>query len=153
VSRRARALGAAAVAVFAAAQVSHAAAPSAPGHHAGHVSEWISAAVKVMKADGIPASALNRADIALIIRNESGGNPQAVNTADSNAAAGHPSQGLTQTTPATFSTYCLPGYCSDITDPVSSIIAGVRYAIARYGSLDRVPGVAAVRNGLPYVGY
>ncbi len=152
-SRWARALGAAAVAVFAASQVSHAAAPSAPGHHAGHVSTWISAAVKVMKADGTPVSVLNRADIALIIRNESGGNPDAVNRSDANAAAGDPSRGLTQTTSRTFSTYCLPGYCSDITDPVSNIIAGVRYALARYGSLGRVPGVAAVRDGLPYVGY
>jgi SLT domain-containing protein len=153
VSRRAKALGAAAVAVFAASQISHAARPSAPSHHAGHVSKWISEAVKVMKANGVPASELNGADIALIIRNESGGNPDAVNTTDSNAAAGHPSRGLAQTTPATFSAYCLPGYCSDITDPVSNIIAGVRYALARYGSLDNVPGVVAVRDGLPYVGY
>jgi hypothetical protein len=70
------------VVVFAASQVSHAAAPSAPGHRAGYASKWINEAVKVMKANGTPASALNRAEIALIIRNESGGNPDAVNTAE-----------------------------------------------------------------------
>jgi SLT domain-containing protein len=153
VNRRARALGAAAIAVFAASQVSHAAAPSAPAHHPGHLSSWISESVKVMKANGTPAAALDRGDIALIIQHESGGNPWAVNLTDVNAAAGHPSRGLTQTTPATFRAYCLPGYCSDITDPVSNIVAGVRYALARYGSLGNVPGVAAVHDGLPYIGY
>lgn len=117
------------------------------------VQKWISEAVEVMTAHGTPASALNRADIALIIQHESGGDPRAVNTTDSNAAAGHPSQGLMQTIPGTFRAHCLPGYCSDITDPVSNIIAGVRYALARYGALGNVPGVAAIREGLPYIGY
>ena len=41
----------------------------------------------------------------------------------------------------------------DIWNPVDNIIAGVRYAISRYGSIDNVPGVKAVHNGGSYVGY
>ena len=73
-------------------------------------------------------------------------------TGNSNAAAGTPSAGLMQTIAPTFDAYALPGH-GDIYDPVDNIIAGVRYALARYGSLDNVPGVAAVRSGQPYVGY
>ena len=73
-------------------------------------------------------------------------------TGNSNAAAGIPSAGLMQTIAPTFDAYALPGY-GNIYDPVDNIIAGVRYALARYGSLDNVPGVAAVRSGQPYVGY
>ena len=58
-----------------------------------------------------------------------------------------------QTIGSTFDSYAVPGYDADIYDPVSNIVAGVRYAISRYGSLSNVPGVIAVRNGQSYVGY
>jgi SLT domain-containing protein len=57
-----------------------------------------------------------------------------------------------QTIDSTFSSYALPGH-TDIWNPVDNIVAGVRYALSRYGSLDDVPGVAAVHNGGSYVGY
>jgi uncharacterized protein YukE len=123
--------------------------PAAPGQ----VDEWIQEAIKVLEAHGVPASELNAQDIWIIIEHESGGNPDAINLTDSNAAAGDPSQGLMQTIPSTFSAYALPGYNSSITNPVDNIIAGVRYAIGRYGSLSNVPGVIAVNNGDAYVGY
>jgi SLT domain-containing protein len=46
----------------------------------------------------------------------------------------------------------VPGH-DDIFNPVDNIIAGVRYAISRYGSISNVPGVVKVHNGGSYVGY
>ncbi|MFD8594550.1 transglycosylase SLT domain-containing protein [Kitasatospora sp. NPDC059646] len=65
---------------------------------------------------------------------ESGGNPQAINTWDSNAQAGTPSQGLMQTIPATFAAYAGPYRDLGIMNPLASIYAGLNYAVHRYGS-------------------
>jgi hypothetical protein len=73
-------------------------------------------------------------------------------TGNSNAAAGTPSEGLMQTIAPTFQQYSSPGH-GNILNPVDNIMAGCKYAIARYGSLDSVPGVIAVNNGGSYVGY
>ncbi|HEY2272176.1 MAG TPA: transglycosylase SLT domain-containing protein [Jatrophihabitantaceae bacterium] len=131
-------------------------APSSGGPPAamptGNVAQWIDQAKKLLEAQGVPASALNSADINMIIQHESSGNPHAQNNWDSNAAAGHPSKGLMQTIDSTFDQYALPGH-KDVWNPVDNIVAGVRYAIARYGSLSNVPGVAAVNSGGSYVGY
>jgi hypothetical protein len=67
---------------------------------------------------------------------ESGGNPNAINNWDSNAAAGIPSKGLMQVIDPTFRSYAMPGYNSNIYDPLSNILASMRYAISRYGSLS-----------------
>jgi hypothetical protein len=132
--------------------------PSAAGVSAepgtsAQVQQWISQADQLLTANGTPAADLNDGDVALIIRHESGGNPGSVNRTDANAARGNPSKGLMQTTGTTFAAHCLPGHCGDITNPVDNIVAGVRYALGRYGSLDNVPGVIAVRAGRRYVGY
>jgi SLT domain proteins len=95
---------------------------------------------------------MNTADIWMIIKYESGGNPNAINRWDSNAAAGHPSKGLMQTIDPTFSRWALPGH-TDIWNPVDNIIAGVRYAIGRYGSVSAVPGVVGMKDGTGYRGY
>jgi len=116
------------------------------------VRTWIQEAIKILEQHGVPASKLDPNAIALIIQHESSGNPGAVNNWDTNAAAGTPSMGLMQTIGPTFSEYALPGH-GNILNPVDNIIAGCRYAIARYGSLDNVPGVVAVENGGSYVGY
>jgi LysM repeat protein len=118
----------------------------------GNVGDWIAQAQAILEANGVPASKMNAQDIALIIKYESGGNPNAENDWDSNAAAGHPSIGLMQTIGPTFDAYKLPGH-DNIRDPVDNIIAGVRYAISRYGSISNVPGVVRVHQGLGYVGY
>lgn len=118
----------------------------------GNVSQWITQAQAILEANGYNANELSTDDIATIIQHESGGNPNAINLTDSNAAAGHPSQGLMQTIPSTFNAHALPGHGS-ITNPVDNIIAGVRYAIGRYGSLDNVPGIVSLRHGGKYVGY
>ncbi|HVE81377.1 MAG TPA: LysM peptidoglycan-binding domain-containing protein [Myxococcales bacterium] len=118
----------------------------------GQVGDWIQQAMQILQQNGVPASKMNAQDIAMIIQHESGGNPNAQNNWDSNAAAGHPSIGLMQTIQPTFDSNKLPGH-NDIRNPVDNIIAGVRYAIERYGSTSNVPGVKAVHNGGAYVGY
>jgi SLT domain-containing protein len=116
------------------------------------VKEWIAEATKVLEANGVPASEINEQALWIIIQHESGGNPDAINLTDSNAAAGDPSKGLMQTISTTFGAYSLPGH-GNIYDPVDNIIAGTRYALSRYGSLSNVPGVRAVESGGSYVGY
>jgi LysM repeat protein len=118
----------------------------------GNVGSWIAQAQQILAAHGVPMSKMNAADINIIIQHESSGNPNAENDWDSNAKAGHPSIGLMQTIGPTFDAYKLPGY-DNIRDPVSNIIAGVRYAISRYGSISNVPGVVDVHEGRGYVGY
>lgn len=118
----------------------------------GDRAEWIREAIEVLRANGYDIDDSEAAIIALIIERESGGNPNAINLWDSNAAAGIPSKGLMQTIDPTFASYSLPGH-GDIWNPVDNIIAGTRYAIERYGSLSNVPGVVGVSNGTGYVGY
>jgi uncharacterized protein YukE len=118
----------------------------------GDVAQWIKQAEDLLIKSGVPADKISAADINMIIQHESGGNPHAQNNWDSNAAAGHPSKGLMQTIDSTFNSYALAGH-TDIWNPVDNIVAGVRYALSRYGSLDAVPGIAAVHSGGSYVGY
>jgi soluble lytic murein transglycosylase-like protein len=116
------------------------------------VADWISQAVSTLEAQGYSASQMNPADIQTIIMHESSGNPQAANYSDGNAAKGTPSQGLMQIIDPTFQSYALAGF-NDVWNPVDNIIAGVRYAIARYGSVSNVPGVVSVNAGGSYMGY
>lgn len=119
---------------------------------AGAVGQWIDQAMQILRQNGYDTSRIDPADIATIIAHESAGNPHAINNWDSNAAAGTPSKGLMQTIDPTFDAYALPGH-RDIWNPVDNIIAGVRYAIHRYGSVDRVPGIVGMHRGTGYVGY
>lgn len=98
---------------------------------------WIREALDIMAKEGIPGSydGIHRN----IIR-ESGGNPQAINNWDSNAAAGTPSKGLLQVIAPTFEAYHVPGTSTDSYDPVANITAACNYAADRYGSIDNVNG-------------
>ncbi|MFF5212390.1 transglycosylase SLT domain-containing protein [Streptosporangium sp. NPDC000396] len=118
----------------------------------GKVKGWIEEAIKILKEHGYPVEKMNPSDIWMIIQHESGGDPNAINNWDSNAAAGTPSKGLMQTIDPTFDSYKLPGH-GNIYNPVDNIIAGVRYAISRYGSVSNVPGVVGTKTGSGYVGY
>ena len=133
-------------------KVSQVIRPGVPNVVGGQVGKWIAEAQTILKQHGVPLSKMNAHDIDIIIMHESSGNPSAVNNWDSNAAAGHPSEGLMQTIGPTFDSYKLPGH-GQILNPVDNIIAGVRYAISRYGSISSVPGVRAVHAGGAYVGY
>jgi|GEM_PF-6667146 len=118
----------------------------------GDVRAWMDQARQILLQMGYSPNQINENAIATIIAHESAGNPHAVNLTDSNAAAGHPSKGLMQTIDGTFNAYMAPGH-GDVWNPVDNIVAGVRYAIARYGSLDHVPGVVDVAEGGAYQGY
>ena len=117
------------------------------GTYANNLDGWIKQAISILNAHGYYVS-YNA--IYQTVMHESAGNPNATNGWDSNAAAGHPSIGLMQTIAPTFNAYALPGY-GNIYNPVDNIIAGVRYAAARYGSLDSV--VAARCGGSCWFGY
>ncbi|WP_227997168.1 transglycosylase SLT domain-containing protein [Nocardia australiensis] len=119
----------------------------------GDKAKWIQEALKVLKDMGYDTSDPNLvADISTIIEKESGDNPHAFNGWDSNAAAGTPSKGLMQTIDSTFNAHKAPGH-DDVWNPVDNIVAGVRYATDRYGSVHDVPGLVAMRSGGPYQGY
>jgi hypothetical protein len=114
----------------------------------GALKDWIAKAMAITK---VPADW--GGPLATIAQKESGGNPNAQNNWDSNAAAGIPSKGLFQTIEPTFRAYALPGYDKDIFEPISNSIAAIRYILSRYGDVWHVPGIAAMAAGKPYIGY
>lgn len=69
------------------------------------------------------------------MKTESTGNPRAINLWDSNARRGTPSKGLLQVIGPTFKKFAMPGHNKDIYDPLSNILASIRYSMSRYGSL------------------
>jgi Transglycosylase SLT domain len=113
---------------------------------------WICHVERVLERHGTPRGKLNTAAAYIVVRHESGANPHAYNGWDINAAQGHPSEGIAQVIGPTFHAYALPGY-GNIWNPVDNMIAAFRYAISRYGSMNNIPGVVAVRQGGSYVGY
>ncbi|MDP9849378.1 WXG100 family type VII secretion target [Streptosporangium lutulentum] len=116
---------------------------------------WIKEALTILRKNGVAVNPDDPATIDkiwTIIFHESGGNPEAINNWDSNAAAGIPSKGLMQTIDPTFQAHKQPGY-GDIWNPVHNIMAGVRYTLSRYGSLDGHPGIASINNGGGYRPY
>ncbi|RKH11883.1 lytic transglycosylase [Corallococcus sp. CA053C] len=118
----------------------------------GQVGDWIKQAQKLLAAAGIPADKMNAQDIAKIVEHESSGNPSAINLTDQNAKDGHPSIGLMQTIQPTFDAFKLPGH-DNIRNPVDNIVAAVRYAVDRYGSVSNTPGIKGLNGGSGYVGY
>jgi len=115
---------------------------------AGGLDGWIAEALQVM---GLPQRLAP--GVKKIILAESGGNPHAINTWDSNARRGTPSQGLMQTIPATFRAYVHPDVAGrPISDPVANITAGVRYMIDRYG-MDTVAAGGRNNGYGGYLGY
>jgi phage-related protein len=112
------------------------AAVSAPVAGAQSVQAWSALAAQALQIAGLSASQLP-AFLALMAA-ESGGNPNAINRTDSNAAAGIPSQGLMQVIPPTFAAYRDPSLPNNILDPLANMVAAANYIQARYGG--NVPG-------------
>lgn len=115
-----------------------------PGDHTsasaagGGVERWRSTVLQALNIMGLPAS---YADITLRrMQQESGGNPRAVNNWDSNAKRGTPSKGLMQVIDPTYRAAAHPLYNRGPFDPLSNILASMRYALRTYGSLPRAYG-------------
>ncbi|HZX07205.1 phage tail tape measure protein [Kribbella sp.] len=114
------------------------------------VNRWSGIALQALAAAGAPASWLP--SLLRRMQQESGGNPNAINLWDSNAKAGHPSQGLMQEIPSTFAAYAGPYVSRGILDPFANIYASIKYANARYGAAPRGwdrPG--GYKQGTPWV--
>lgn len=95
------------------------------------VEQWRGVTLQVMRELGIPDQYIG--DVLRRMNQESGGNPNAINNWDSNAKAGHPSQGLMQTIPGTFASNAGKYAGNGIYDPYANIYAGLNYAGRRYG--------------------
>lgn len=100
------------------------------------VNQWKSTVEQALKMEGLN-SADNIKRTLYQMQTESGGNPRAINNWDSNAKKGTPSKGLMQVIDPTFKSYARKGYASNIYDPLSNVLASVRYAKSRYGSLAK----------------
>ncbi|WP_307868881.1 transglycosylase SLT domain-containing protein [Umezawaea beigongshangensis] len=135
-----------------AAAEAEAAAEARKSPHQRQVEAWIKEAIAALQVTGTPITEDSVEAIYLVIEKESTGNPNAINTWDSNAMRGTPSKGLMQVIDPTFEAYKLPGY-DDIFRPVDNIIAGVRYVYARYGGFDNHPGLVGISTGTGYQGY
>ncbi|MER7014565.1 phage tail tape measure protein [Saccharopolyspora sp. NPDC000359] len=97
------------------------------------VQRWAPLVLQALAMLGQPADYLG---ITLRRMNqESGGNPNAINRWDVNAQRGTPSVGLMQVIGPTFARYRDPRAAANIYDPLANILASMRYALARYGSL------------------
>jgi tape measure domain-containing protein len=112
------------------------------------VKQWESIAKKALQMTG-QYSAANLSALLYQMQTESGGNPNAVNNWDINAINGVPSKGLMQVIQPTFAAYAMPGHSSNILDPLSNILASIRYTLSRYGSLTAGwRGVGYANGGL-----
>ncbi|MFB8071127.1 peptidoglycan DD-metalloendopeptidase family protein [Streptomyces californicus] len=122
------------------------------------VERWRPVVKAALAATGNPA---NYADLTLRrLRQESGGNPNAVNNWDINAKNGTPSVGLMQVIKPTFEAFAGmfrtqgPFKHGVSVDPMANIFSSMRYAKATYGSLPKAynrPGGYAA-GGYPRLG-
>lgn len=98
--------------------------------------QWRSTVAQALKMEGL-YSVGNVLRTLFQMATESGGNPLAINKWDSNAKKGTPSKGLMQVIDPTFNAYARSGFNKNIYDPLSNILASIRYATSRYGSLSK----------------
>lgn len=100
----------------------------------GNVERWRSVATKALRMEG-QLSAANLNALLNQMRTESNGDPNAINMWDINAKNGVPSKGLMQVIDPTFRSYARSPHNKNIFDPMSNILASIRYTKSRYGSL------------------
>jgi hypothetical protein len=107
------------------------------------VQRWSGLVSQVLSMLGLSPGLLGK--VLAQMTTESGGNVSAINLTDSNALAGHPSQGLMQVIPGTFAAYAGPYAGLGILNPLANVYAGLNYAMHRYG-----PGLAGLGEGHGY---
>lgn len=107
------------------------------------VEQWRTLATRALQMTGQYSEA-NLERLLYQMQTESGGNPNTINNWDINAINGTPSKGLMQVIDPTFRAYAMPGYDKNIYDPLSNMLASIRYAVSTYGSL------AAAYRGVGY---
>lgn len=110
------------------------------------VERWRNVAIRALKMTGQYSTA-NLNALLNQMRTESNGNPKAINLWDPNAMKGTPSKGLMQVIDPTFRQYAMPGFNSNIYDPLSNILASIKYALATYGSLRAAYRGVGYENG------
>ena len=101
------------------------------GKYGAGVAQWRGDVLRALGMEGLPIG-----DAGLVLyqmQTESGGNPNAINNWDSNAAAGDPSRGLMQTIMTTFRAFHWPGTSWDIYNPLANIAAALNYAVSTPG--------------------
>ena len=104
----------------------------------GGVERWRGVVQQALGLVGQPKSLM---DVVLRRMNqESSGDSRAINLWDINARRGTPSKGLMQVIDPTFAAYRSKGLPNDIYNPLANIVASMRYALARYGSLSSAYG-------------
>lgn len=98
------------------------------------VQQWRATALAALSRVGQSQSLI---DVVLRRMNqESSGDAKAINLWDVNAKNGDPSKGLMQVIGSTFAAYRDKSLPNDIYNPMSNLVASMRYTLARYGSLE-----------------
>ena len=111
------------------------------------VEQWRTLATRALQMTGQYSEA-NLERLLYQMQTESGGNPNAINNWDINAINGTPSKGLMQVIDPTFRAYAMPGYDKNIYDPLSNMLASIRYAVSTYGSLTAAYRGVGYENGI-----
>lgn len=119
---------------------------AAAGKYGSSVERWRSTVNSALNKLGIYSLA-NANRTLYQMKTESNGNPNAINNWDINAKNGTPSKGLMQVIDPTFRAYARSPYNKNIWDPMSNILASMRYALSRYGSLASAYRGVGYENG------
>lgn len=117
------------------------------------VARWHDTVAQALKLWSLPPTEDWINGMLILIKNESGGNPTAVNNWDINAKNGVPSGGLTQTILPTFLANRHPSTSTSMLDPLANIAASIHYIMGRYGSIFNLPGYRSVIAGGRWIGY